>query len=120
MNNLSALSEVSKTTSNYSDNTLSKIVPQESRLSKQLSEQNQRNVILLVLSILFSIPFFNYQNYIQEPTIFEFNIMLLSTLQTNSQAFNDTFTSFISTSRESKSPVIMLNADGVIWKDPEI
>ena len=38
---------------------------QESRLRKTLSENNQRNVILLVLVILFSIPFFAVSNYLQ-------------------------------------------------------
>jgi hypothetical protein len=45
------------------------MIPQESRLSKTLSENNQRNVILLVLVILFSIPFFSVTNYIREPKV---------------------------------------------------
>jgi len=50
------------------------MLPDESRLSKSLSEHNQRNVILLVLAVLFSMPFFNATNYITEPSIYTYEL----------------------------------------------
>lgn len=67
------------------------MLPDESRLSKSLSEHNQRNVILLVLAVLFSMPFFNATNYITEPSIYTYELQLLSKMPMNTTEFNSTF-----------------------------
>lgn len=77
-------------------------------------------MILLVLTILFSIPFFNYQNYYKEPDNFQFNIQLLSNLQTNSLAFNQTYETFIKLSKDTHTPVIYILADGVSYHSGKI
>jgi len=91
-------------------------VPQESRLSKTLSENNQRNVILLVLVILFSIPFFSVSNYVSQPNVHQYSINLLSSFDTNSQEFNETLDGVIAHyGPETHHQILALYADGVFW-----
>lgn len=72
---------------------------------------------MLVLTILFSIPFFNHLNYLENPDSYTYSIDLLASAQTNSTSFNSTFDTFISTMKETKHPVLYVLADGVEYRD---
>ena len=74
-----------------------------------------------MLTILCSVPFFNYENYFKEPDAYSYTLQLLSKFETNSPAFIATFDSFMSTSTENvDTPVIFINADGYSWQSPVI
>jgi hypothetical protein len=58
----------------------------ESRVGKQLSEKTTRQVILVVLAMLFSVPLFNPTTYIDEPNSYDFGLSLIYELGPESAA----------------------------------
>jgi hypothetical protein len=114
---VSALSSDVIPDASFTESQAIELVPQESRLSKKLSESNQKNIILLVLAVLFSIPFFNYLNYLDDPDSYTFSISLLQSTSTNSALFTTDLTVFIDTMSKTHHPVLYVLADGFIWRD---
>ena len=49
---------------------------EESKISKSLSEKNTKVVIILILTMLFLLPLFNNDTYINEPTFDDLLIIL--------------------------------------------
>ena len=66
----------------------------ESRVGRQLSEKTTRQVILVVLAMLFSVPLFTPTTYFDEPDSFDYGLSLIFVLGPDSdagkQVFNDT------------------------------
>lgn len=67
--------------------------------------------------MLFSIPFFNYLNYLDDPDSYTFSISLLQSTSTNSALFTTDLTVFIDTMSKTHHPVLYVLADGFIWRD---
>jgi hypothetical protein len=49
----------------------------ESRVGKRLSEKTTRQVILVVLAMLFSVPLFTPTTYIEEPNSYDYGLSLI-------------------------------------------
>ena len=54
------------------------VLPQESKVGKKLSDLTTRRVIILVLAMLFSVPLFSVESYINIPDSYSFGLTLLS------------------------------------------
>jgi len=68
-------------------------VPEESKVGKKLSDLTTRRVIILVLAMMFSVPFFTLTTYVEEPTSYEFGLELIRAFSddTTTEVFNTTF-----------------------------
>lgn len=66
----------------------------ESRVGKKLSEKTTRQVILVVLAMLFSVPLFTPTTYIEEPNSYDYGLSLIYQLGPETEAgrkvFDDT------------------------------
>jgi predicted RNase H-like nuclease len=49
-------------------------VPDESKVGKRLSDLTTRRVIILVLAMMFSVPFFSLTTYIEEHKSYKFGL----------------------------------------------
>ena len=71
-------------------------VSAESKISKSLSEKNTRTVIILILSTLFLLPFFEYSTYVTNTTSYEVGISMVKSSKeeyypTNAQHFDKAY-----------------------------
>ena len=60
-------------------------------MGKQLSEKTTRQVILVVLAMLFSVPLFTATTYITEPNSFDYGLSLIYELGPYTKAGHDVF-----------------------------
>lgn len=90
------------------------IKPDESKVGKKLSDLTTRRVIILVLSMMFSIPFLTLSTYKDENT-FTFGLELINAFPENSAGFNRTFDTYISEHRSIWTPLITVQAYSKSW-----
>lgn len=81
---------------------------QESRVGKRLSDLTTRRVIILVLVMLCSVPFFSVQTYKAENTYYKYGPELLSEVKDDltSAIFNATFDSYITQHKDNTIPLL--------------
>jgi hypothetical protein len=65
--------------------------------------------VLLVLAILFSVPFFNYQNWLTEPSIHSYEVQLLAKMEPNSTSFNLVMNTVINQRSQTHYPVLYIS-----------
>ncbi len=68
----------------------------ETKVGKMLSDLTTRRVIILVLSMLFSVPFLTLTTYKTENTSFQYGLKLIILYDSDTPAFNAMFDSFVS------------------------
>jgi len=95
-------------------------IPEESKVGKKLSDLTTRRVIILVLAMLLSVPIFTVSTYIPELNSFQFGLTLLSRYENNTAGFNFVFDKYVEEQRKIRTPIILLNAEGVIWQDDSV
>jgi len=70
-------------------------VPEESKVGKKLSDLTTRKVILIVLAMLFAVPFFMVSTYISDYNGFQFGLTLMSQFNVNETAFQYAFDAYV-------------------------
>ena len=53
-------------------------LPEESKVGKKLSDLTTRRVIILVLAMLFSVPLFSTNTYMEDPTSYDYGLSMLA------------------------------------------
>ena len=93
-------------------------VPEESKVGKKLSDLTTRRVIILVLAMMFSVPFFTLTTYIEEHKSYEFGLELLKKYSddTQSKIFNTTFDSYIDKHTGIRTPIFFLKIKNRVWE----
>jgi hypothetical protein len=90
------------------------IKPDESKVGKKLSDLTTRRVIILVLSMMFSIPFLSLDTYKSEDT-FTFGLELINAYPKYSAGFNRTFDTYVSEHKDLWTPLITVQAYDKSW-----
>lgn len=70
-------------------------IPEESKVGKKLSDLTTRRVIILVLTMLFSVPVFTVSTFVQDYNGMQVGLQLMGEMVLKSEGFNDAFESFI-------------------------
>mgnify|MGYP001557444302 CR=1 FL=1 len=70
-------------------------LPQDSKVGKKLSDLTTRRVIILVLSMLISVPIFDSRTYVDDNTSYDVVLKIMSTVSPGSDGFNILFKSFV-------------------------
>lgn len=89
--------------------------PEEMKVGKKLSDLTTRRVIILVLSMMFSVPFLTLTTYKDENNSFSFGLELISTFTEGTAAFNTTFNSYVSEHTEIRTPVLSVKVGNKDW-----
>ena len=72
-------------------------LPEESKVGKRLSDLTTRRVIILVLAMMFSQPFFTLNQYLTEPKSFKFGLETIRHFSddTSSAIYKETWDVFV-------------------------
>ena len=88
-------------------------IPKESQVGKKLSALTTRRVIILILAMLFILPWFSDFTYITPYTSYKYGLEALSRLSLNSEEYTKTYEKYLdrhSEGSEEKTPIIYLKA----------
>lgn len=91
--------------------------PQESKVGKKLSDLTTRRVIILVLSMMFSVPFLTLTTYKEENNSFIFGLELIDLYAVNSTGFDTMFDAYVEEHKSIRTPLVLLKADGQDWQE---
>lgn len=83
-------------------------VHEQSKVGKQLSELTTRRVIMLVLGVLFGVPFFLNTLYTDDNTSYEYGLQVMDKLVTNNTNFRRSWDSYIDEHKNLDTPLIYL------------
>lgn len=83
-------------------------VHDESKVGKELSELTTRRVIMLVLGILFGVPFFMNSLYTDDNTSYQYGLEVMDTLVGNNTNFRRSWDSYINQQKDLSTPLIYL------------
>lgn len=89
-------------------------VHEQSKVGKQLSELTTRRVIMLVLGVLFGVPFFLNTLYTDDNTSYEYGLQVMDKMVNNDADFNRSWDSYIKEHKNLDTPLIYLE---VLEKD---
>ncbi len=67
--------------------------------------------------MLFSVPVLSVSTYIEVFAGFEFGLILMGSYETGSEGFNAAFDAYVLEQTQERTPLIILNADGVTWEE---
>jgi class 3 adenylate cyclase len=83
-------------------------VHEQSKVGKQLSELTTRRVIMLVLGVLFGVPFFLNTLYTDNNTSYEYGLEVMDKMIGNNTNFRRSWDSYIEEHKNLKTPLIYL------------
>ena len=81
---------------------------EQSKVGKQLSELTTRRVIMLVLGVLFGVPFFLNTLYTDDNTSYEYGLEVMDKMIGNNTNFRRSWDSYIDEHKNLKTPLIYL------------
>jgi len=90
--------------------------PQESKVGKKLSDLTTRRVIILVLSMMFSVPFLTLTTYKEENNSFVFGLELIDLYSVNTTGFTTMFNAYVEEHKGIRTPLVLLKAEGNDWQ----
>lgn len=85
-------------------------IPEESKVGKKLSDLTTKRLIIVVLAMLFSVPLFDNQTYLDTPNANNYGLLLLSNYELNSVGFNTSWEYYIQEGEDSITPLVLLKA----------
>lgn len=90
-------------------------IPKETNVGRKLSEQTTKRVIMLVMSIMISIPFFSIDTYhSEEHTSFELGLKTMHFARANTPKIYDTlWRTYITQHEDIRTPIIYLTDFGL-------
>jgi len=88
-------------------------------VGKKLSDLTTRRVIILVLSMMFSIPFLSLNTYKSQNNSYTYGLDLINSFPPDSAGFNTTFDTYVSEHAEIVSPAVAVNAYDKEWLKPD-
>ena len=90
---------------------------EQSKVGKQLSELTTRRVIMLVLGVLFGVPFFLNTLYTDDNTSYEYGLEVMDKMIGNNTNFRRSWDSYIDEHKNLKTPLIYLEVlEMGLWK----
>lgn len=87
----------------------------ESKVGKKLSELTTRRVIILVLSMMFSVPFLTLTTYKDENNSFKFGLELINIYPENSAPMARAMASYVSEHKGIRTPLVSLSVYNDSW-----
>lgn len=90
---------------------VAKAIPKESKISRTLSEKTIKTVIILILVMLFFMPFFQLETYISPPTSYEkqlYSVMKLYQTEGNSTNYKIAHDEYISIHTSIENNIVKL------------
>ena len=85
-------------------------------MGKKLSDLTTRRVIILVLTMLLSVPLFNDSTYIDENNSYEIGLQIMSVFDTGSNDFNAMYESFVYNQVRIDNPLILASCKNITWE----
>jgi hypothetical protein len=92
-----------------------KLVPEESKVGKKLSDLTTKRLIIVVLAMLFSVPVFDTATFITPPTSYTFGLELMAAYQVGSDGFNMAFDYYVQEEVKTNTPLILVSALNYTW-----
>jgi hypothetical protein len=89
---------------------------QESAVGKKLSDLTTRKVILIVLAMLLSAPFFIVTTFIPDPDGIGIGLEYVGLFEPGTTGFNLALQSFITEMTGNRKDLILINAADVTWE----
>ncbi len=93
---------------------------EESKVGKKLSDLTTKWVIVLVLTMMFSVPIFMLTTYREENTSFEFGLKLMNQYNENSTTFETVYDDYIDQHKEIRTNLIYLVAFNSKWENEDV
>lgn len=88
-------------------------INEESNVGKELSELTTRRVIMLVLGVLFGVPFFMNSFYTDDNTSYEYGLQVMDKLLEYNSQFRMSWDSYIDGHKDLKTPLIYLEVSNM-------
>ena len=70
---------------------------------------------MVVLAMLFSVPFFDVTTWITPPSSYEIGLEMMSQFDVNTECFNIMFENYVMDEAQTNTPIILINANNVTW-----
>lgn len=102
--------------SKINDEAIEVPVIQESAVGKKLSDLTTRKVILIVLAMLLSAPFFIVTTFIQDPDGIGIGLEFIGLFEPGSDGFNFALETYVTEMKANRKDLLLINASGVSWE----
>jgi hypothetical protein len=74
-------------------------------------------MILIILSMLFSVPIFDTNTYINPPNSYTYGLYVIAAFDYNSDLFNKSMNEYVNEEKENVTPLIYATALNATWQD---
>jgi hypothetical protein len=95
-------------------------VPEESKVGKKLSDLTTRRVIILVLAIVFSVPIFGVDTYLDAPKSHEMSLSIIEVFAPGTLGFNVSWNTFIKVETALQTPLVYASVANYTYGNSDI
>lgn len=92
----------------------------ESKVGQKLGDLTTKKMIIIILAMLFSVPLFDVNSYINPPSSYEIGLDYIAAFPEGSTGFNIAMANYIEEELLSITPIIYVSALNVTWQDTSV